>query len=86
MTCHQPVGQADVWSDVPACASYASSNATDTVMETSTPPDLPPAIESKISSVSYDNAPWHTDVCKQDASATSCKIFQTLYLCLTAQF
>ena len=55
-------------------------------METSIPPDLPPAIESKISDVSYDNATWHTDFCKQDTSATSCKIFQTLYLCLTAQF
>ena len=42
--------------DQPACISYASSDATDTVMETSTPQDLPPAIESKISSVSYDNA------------------------------
>ena len=55
-------------------------------METSIPPDLPPALESKISDVSYDNATWHTDFYKQDASATSCKIFQTLYLCLTAQF
>ena len=45
-------------------------------METSTQPDLPPAIESKISSASYDNAAWHTDFCKQDTSATSCKIFQ----------
>ena len=53
---------------------------------TATPPDLPPAIESKISSVSYNNATWHTDFCKQDASATACKICQTLYLCLTAQF
>ena len=53
---------------------------------TATSPDLPPAIESKICSVSYDSAAWHTDFCKQDASATSCKIFQTLYLCLTAQF
>ena len=72
--------------DQPACVSYDSSNTTDTVMEISTPPDLPPAVESKISSVLYDNATWHTDFCKQDASATSCKIFQTLYLCLTAQF
>ena len=38
-------------------------------METSTPPNLPPAIESKISDVSYDNAIWHTDFCKQDTSA-----------------
>ena len=53
---------------------------------TSTQPDLPPSIKSKISSVSYDNATWHTDFCKQDASATSCKILQTLYLCLNVQF
>ena len=53
---------------------------------TSTQPDLPLAIKSKISSVSYDNATWHTDFCKQDASATSCKILQTLYLCLNVQF
>ena len=44
---------------------------------TSTQPYLPLAIRSKISSVSYDNATWHTDFCKQDASATSCKILQT---------
>ena len=43
------------------------------------------AIKSKIS-VSYDNATLHTDFCKQDASATSCKILQTLYLCLNIQF
>ena len=53
---------------------------------TSTQPDLPLAIKSKISSVSYDNAIWHTDLCKQVASATSCKILQTLYLCLNVQF
>ena len=53
---------------------------------TSTQPDLPLAIKSKISSVSCDNATWHTDVCKQDASATSCKILQTQYLCLKVQF
>ena len=55
-------------------------------METSTPPAVPLAIESKISDVSYDNATWHTDFGKEDTSAISCKIFQTLYLCLTAQF
>ena len=32
---------------------------------TATPPDLPPAIESIISSVSYDNATWHTDFCNK---------------------
>ena len=64
---------------------YAAANAKYTVMETLTPPDLSPALESKLSSVSCDNATWHTNNHKQDASATSCKIFQTLYLCLTAQ-
>ena len=43
---------------------------------TATLSDLPPAIQSKISSVSYDNA-WHTNFFKQDPSATPCKIFQT---------
>ena len=52
----------------------------------STQPDLPLAIKSKISSVSYDNATWHTNFSKQDVSATSCKILQTLYLCLKVQF
>ena len=68
------------------CVAYASSDATDTCMETSTPQHLSPAIESKISVVSYDTPAWHTDFCKEDASATSCKILQILYLCLTAQF
>ena len=72
--------------DQPGCVAYASSDATDTIMETSTAQHLSPAIESKIFAVSYDNPAWHTDFCKEDASATSCKIFQTLYLCLTAQF
>ena len=56
-----------------------------TVMETLTPPDFSLALESKLSAVSCDNATWHTHYQKPDASATSCKIFQTLYLCLTAQ-
>ena len=72
--------------DQPTCVTYASSDAIDTVMETSTPQHLSPAIQRKISAESYDNAAWHTDFCKEDASATSCKIFQTLYLCLTVQF
>ena len=63
------------------CVAYASSDATDTPMETSTP-HFSPAIESKISAVSYDNPAWHTGFCKEGASATSCKIFQTLYLYL----
>ena len=54
--------------------------------DTSTQPDLPLAIKSKISPVSYDNAAWHTDFCKQDASTTSYKILQPLYLCLKVQF
>ena len=53
---------------------------------TTTQPDLPATLQSKISSVLYENAPWHTDFRKQDASATSCKIFQTIYLCLKVQF
>ena len=72
--------------DQPVHVSYVSSNAAYTVMETPTPLELSPAILSKTSSVSYDNATWHTDSCKQDATATSCKVFQTLYLYLTAQF
>ena len=68
-----------------AGVSYATSNDTYTVMETLTTPDLFPVLESKIFSVSCDNATWHTNYHKQDTSATSCKIFQTLYLCLTAQ-
>ena len=49
-------------------------------------PDLPLEIKGKISSDSYDNATWYTDFCKQDPSATSCKILQTQYLCLKVQF
>ena len=57
------------------------------VTHVSAPPsDLPPAIENKLSSVSYDNETSHTDFYKQDPSATSCKISQTQYLCLKAQF
>ena len=50
-----------------------------------TPSDLPHAIESKISSISYDNATWHKLFFKQDPSATSCMISQTPYLCIKAQ-
>ena len=49
-----------------------------TVMETFTPPDFSPALESKLSAVSCDNATWHTNYEKTDASAALCKIFQTL--------
>ena len=38
---------------------------------------LPPAILSKLSSMSYDKATWHTVFYKQDPSATSCMISQT---------
>ena len=44
---------------------------------TAAPSDLPPAIHSKISSTSYDNATWHTDFFKQNPSATSCRVYQT---------
>ena len=56
-----------------------------TVMETLTPLDFSLALESKLSAVSCDNATWHTNYQKPDTSGTLCKIFQTLYLCLTAQ-
>ena len=68
-----------------AGVSYAASKDKYTVMETLTPPDLSLALEGKLSAVSCDNATWYTNYHKPDASATSCKIFQTLYLCLTAQ-
>ena len=67
------------------CVAYTATDDTGTCMETSTQ-HFSPAIESKISTVPYDNPEWHKDFCKEGASATSCKIFQTLYLCLTAQF
>ena len=56
-----------------------------TVIETFPPPDFSLTLESKLSAMSCDNATWHTNYKKPDASATLCKIFQTLYLCLTAQ-
>ena len=68
----------------PADVLYGESNDTYRVMEASIQPDLPPTIDSKISTVSSENTRWHTDICTQDASAASCKIFQTLYLCPTA--
>ena len=69
--------------DKQASVSYAASHAAYTVDESFTQIDLPPGIERKISTVSCDSATWHTDYNKQDASATSCKIWQTLYLYLT---
>ena len=71
--------------DQSARVSYAASNDAYTVMESLTQPDLLPGIDSKISTVSCDSATWHTDYYKQAASTTSCKIFQTLYLCLTSE-
>ena len=66
-------------------ASDAVSKDKYTVMETLTPPDLCLALGSKLCAVSCDNAIWHTNYEKPDASATLCKIFQTLYICLTSQ-
>ena len=69
--------------DQQASVSCAASNDAYTVHESFTQIDLPPRIQRKISTVSCDSATWHTDENKQDASATSCKICQTLYLYLT---
>ena len=71
--------------DQPGCLSYAASNDEYIVHEQITQADFPPGIEMKISNVPLDSATWHTDNNKQDKSATSCKIFQTLYLCLTSE-
>ena len=72
--------------DEQECVAYTSSNSTEKVLKTSIQVDLPPSIQSEIFDVSYENTRWHTDICKEDTSATSCKIFQILHLCLTAQF
>ena len=55
------------------------------VMEEITPQDLSPSLENKLSTTSCDNAKWHLKSKEQDASATLCKLIQTLYLCLTSQ-
>ena len=68
-----------------ASVSDGVSKDKHTVMETFPPPDLSPILESKLSAMSCGNATWHTNYEKPDANATLCKIFQTLYLCLTAQ-
>ena len=44
---------------------------------TAPPSDVPPAIQRKLSLMSYDNETRHTVFFKQDASVTSCKISQT---------
>ena len=62
--------------DESAGVSYAASNDKYTVMETLTPPDLSPALESKLFSVSCDNATWHTNYHKQDASAHHVRYFK----------
>ena len=61
-----------------------SQSSAPVIHGTATPSDLPPAIERKISSISYDNATWHKDLLKQDPSATSCMKSQTRYLCIKA--
>ena len=63
--------------------SYTASNDEYIVHEEITQADLPPGIQMKISNVPFDSATWHTDNYRADTSATPCKIFQTLYLCLT---
>ena len=68
------------------CDAYTSSNAGEKVLDTSVGAYLPHAIKGKICDVSYENTGWHTDICKEDTSATTCKIFQTSYLHPTAQF
>ena len=71
--------------DKQASVSYAASNDAYTEDGSFTQIDLPPGIERNISTVSCDSATWHTDYNKQDASTTSCKIYQTLYLYLTSE-
>ena len=63
-------------------SSYSSSNNQYVVDEQITQANLPPEIQMKISNVPLDSTTWHTDNLKADTSATSCKIFQTLYLYL----
>ena len=69
--------------DEPWSLTYTVSNDEYIVDEEITQPDLHPVIETKISNVPFESTTWHTDNYKEDASATSCKIFQTLYLYLT---
>ena len=54
------------------------------VMEEFTQQDLSPSVENKLSTMSCDNATWHLKYMEPDASATLCKLIQTLYLCLTS--
>ena len=55
------------------------------VMEEITPEDLSPSLKHKLLTVSCDNAKWHLKSKEEDASATLCKLIQTLYLGLTSQ-
>ena len=55
------------------------------VMEEITPEDLSPLLKQKLLTVSCDNAKWHSKSKEEDASATLCKLIQTLYLGLTSQ-
>ena len=54
-------------------------------MEVFAPQDLSPSVENTLSTMSCDNATWHSNYKEPDASATLCKLIQTLYLCLTSQ-
>ena len=63
--------------------SYSASNDQYIGYEQITQDDLPPGIKVKILNVPFDSQTWHSDNYKEDTSATSCKIFQTLYVCLT---
>ena len=67
-----------------ACNISVSQSSSSVIHVSAPPSDLPPAIQSKLSSMSYDSATWHTNCCKQDPSTTSCEISQTQYLCLKA--
>ena len=69
--------------DEPQSLTYAVSNDEFIVDEETTQADLPPWIETKISNVLFESTTWHTDIYKQNTSATSRMIFQTLYICLT---
>ena len=61
--------------------TYVESTDTDTVVQTQIEPDVPPSIQNKIWTESCENTRWHMDICTQGPSSTSCKTFQTLYLC-----
>ena len=69
--------------DEPRSLTYTVSNDEYIVDEEITQTDLPPGIETIISNVPFESTTWHTDKYKQNTSTTSCKIFQTLYICLT---